>query len=98
MRSGREERPTLPTRLKLGCSCGNRAATVWPSPSVQSWGLQVQRPWSLRLDVAAEIRGHLPGFPLVMHGSSSVPQEEVARIGAARGGLGARQAVDERSS
>jgi len=34
-----------------------------------------------------EIQKRLPGFPLVMHGSSSVPQEEVARINAAGGKL-----------
>ncbi|MCA9936524.1 MAG: ketose-bisphosphate aldolase [Ardenticatenaceae bacterium] len=34
-----------------------------------------------------EIQGRLPGFPLVMHGSSSVPQEEVERINAAGGKL-----------
>ena len=33
----------------------------------------------------AEIQGRLPGFPLVMHGSSSVPREEVERINAAGG-------------
>lgn len=33
----------------------------------------------------AEIQERLPGFPLVMHGSSSVPAEEVARINAAGG-------------
>jgi fructose-bisphosphate aldolase class II len=35
----------------------------------------------------AEIQKRLPGFPLVMHGSSSVPQDEVARINAAGGKL-----------
>jgi len=35
----------------------------------------------------AEIQKQLPNFPLVMHGSSSVPQEEVARINAAGGAL-----------
>jgi len=35
----------------------------------------------------AEIQKRLPGFPLVMHGSSSVPQEEVAQINAAGGKL-----------
>lgn len=35
----------------------------------------------------AEIQRRLPGFPLVMHGSSSVPQEEVERINAAGGKL-----------
>lgn len=34
-----------------------------------------------------EIQKRLPGFPLVMHGSSSVPQEEVERINAAGGRL-----------
>jgi len=33
------------------------------------------------------IQQRLPGFPLVMHGSSSVPQDEVARINAAGGKL-----------
>ena len=40
---------------------------------------------ALRLDVLAEIQKRLPGFPLVMHGSSSVPKEEVERINAAGG-------------
>ncbi len=39
----------------------------------------------LHFDRMAEIQKRLPGFPLVMHGSSSVPQEEVARINAAGG-------------
>ena len=34
-----------------------------------------------------EIQKILPGFPLVMHGSSSVPQDEVRRINAAGGQL-----------
>jgi len=34
-----------------------------------------------------EIQKRLPGFPLVMHGSSSVPKEEVQRINAAGGEL-----------
>lgn len=48
----------------------------------------------LRLDVLAEIQKKLPGFPLVMHGSSSVPQEEVARINAAGGELLGAKGVD----
>ncbi len=42
----------------------------------------------------AEIQKNLPGFPLVMHGSSSVPQEEVARINAAGGALKGAKGVD----
>jgi fructose-bisphosphate aldolase class II len=49
----------------------------------------------LRFDVLAEIQKRLPSFPLVMHGSSSVPQEEVARINAAGGQLGGAKGVDE---
>ena len=48
----------------------------------------------LHFDVLAEIQKNLPGFPLVMHGSSSVPQEEVARINAAGGKLLGAKGVD----
>ena len=49
----------------------------------------------LRFDVLEEIQKRLPGFPLVMHGSSSVPQEEVERINAAGGQLKGAKGVDE---
>jgi fructose-bisphosphate aldolase class II len=49
----------------------------------------------LHFDVLEEIQKQLPGFPLVMHGSSSVPQEEVARINAAGGNLKGAKGVDE---
>jgi fructose-bisphosphate aldolase class II len=49
----------------------------------------------LRFDVLAEIQKRVPGFPLVMHGSSSVPQEEVARINAAGGSLKGAKGVDD---
>ncbi len=48
----------------------------------------------LRFDVLAEIQKRLPGFPLVMHGSSSVPQEEVERINKAGGKLLGAKGVD----
>ena len=34
----------------------------------------------LRFDVLEEVQKRLPGFPIVLHGSSSVPQEFVAKI------------------
>ena len=49
---------------------------------------------SLHFDVLAEIQKRVPGFPLVMHGSSSVPQEEVERINAAGGKLLGAKGVD----
>jgi len=48
----------------------------------------------LHFDRIREIQARLPKFPLVMHGSSSVPQEEVERINAAGGNLGGAKGVD----
>ncbi len=48
----------------------------------------------LHFEVLAEIQKEIPGTPLVMHGSSSVPQEEVERINAAGGELKGAKGVD----
>ena len=48
----------------------------------------------LRYDILEEVQKRLPGFPLVMHGSSSVPQGEVARINAAGGQIIGAKGVD----
>ena len=51
---------------------------------------------SLRFDVIQAIQKKLPNFPLVMHGSSSVPVEEVKRINTAGGALDpSARGVDE---
>ena len=42
---------------------------------------------SLHFNVIKSIQEKIPGTPIVMHGSSSVPKEEVARINAAGGTL-----------
>ena len=49
----------------------------------------------LHFEVIEEIARLLPRFPLVMHGSSSVPQDEVQRINAAGGSLQGAKGVDE---
>ena len=49
---------------------------------------------SLHFDVLEQIQKKLPGFPLVMHGSSSVPQEEVERINNAGGKILGARGVD----
>ncbi len=49
---------------------------------------------SLHFDVLAKIKALLPNFPLVMHGSSSVPKEEVDRINAAGGKIKDSAGVD----
>ncbi|NLB65910.1 MAG: ketose-bisphosphate aldolase [Lentisphaerae bacterium] len=48
----------------------------------------------LRFDILEEIQRRLPGYPLVLHGSSSVPQDEVARINAAGGNIQGASGVD----
>ncbi len=48
-------------------------------------GLLVPPP--LRFDILEEIEKELPGFPIVLHGASSVPQEEVATINKFGGAL-----------
>jgi fructose-bisphosphate aldolase class II len=51
---------------------------------------------SLHFERLAEIQARLPGFPLVMHGSSSVPREEVERVNAAGGAMDpSARGVDE---
>ena len=37
-------------------------------------------PPPLRFDILEEIEKRIPGFPIVLHGSSSVPQDQVAKI------------------
>jgi fructose-bisphosphate aldolase class II len=49
---------------------------------------------SLHFDVLDKIKALMPGFPLVMHGSSSVPQDEVKRINAAGGQIKDSMGVD----
>jgi len=49
----------------------------------------------LHFDVIEKIQKNLPGFPLVMHGSSSVPQDEIKRINEAGGDMKGAKGVDE---
>ncbi|NLH98067.1 MAG: ketose-bisphosphate aldolase [Chthonomonadales bacterium] len=48
----------------------------------------------IHFEVIEEIQKRVPGFPLVMHGSSSVPQDEVDRINAAGGAIKGAKGVD----
>jgi len=72
---------------KTGCdslACSIGTAHGASKPKVQN----------LRYDIIAEIQRRRPGFPLVMHGSSSVPKDEVERINAAGGNLKNTHGVD----
>ena len=50
----------------------------------------------LHFDVIKEIARRLPNFPLVMHGSSSVPEDEVRRVNYFGGKLGGAKGVSEK--
>ncbi|MDX2109878.1 MAG: ketose-bisphosphate aldolase [Verrucomicrobiota bacterium] len=72
-----------------GCDC--LAAAIGTSHGAYKFkGRQ-----SLHFEVLEGIQQRLPGFPIVMHGSSSVPEEEVRRINAAGGKLSDAKGVDE---
>jgi fructose-bisphosphate aldolase class II len=74
---------------QTGCDC--LAAAIGTSHGAYKFkGRQ-----SLHFEVLRKIEALMPGYPLVMHGSSSVPQEEVRRINAAGGTLGTAVGVDE---
>lgn len=64
--------------------CDSLAVAVGTSHGVY----KMQRQPGLHLERLAEIQARLPGFPLVLHGASSVPQVEVQRIRAAGGVIG----------
>jgi fructose-bisphosphate aldolase, class II len=48
----------------------------------------------LHFEIVKAIQKMVPGYPLVLHGSSSVPQDEVERINAAGGALKGAKGVD----
>lgn len=63
--------------------CDSLAAAIGTSHGAYKF----QGRQSLHFEVLEGIKALVPGFPVVMHGSSSVPKEEVARINAAGGKL-----------
>ena len=52
-------------------------------------------PPPLRFDILKEIEQRIPGFPIVLHGSSSVPQDEVDTINQFGGALKAAVGIPE---
>jgi fructose-bisphosphate aldolase class II len=72
--------------------CDSLAAAIGTSHGA----FKFQGKQSLHFEVIEEIQTKLPGTPIVMHGSSSVPEEEVRRINAAGGKLDpSARGVDE---
>ncbi len=84
-------RPEEAERFIKLTGCDSLAAAIGTSHGAYKFkGRQ-----SLHFEVLEGIRDRAPGFPIVMHGSSSVPQEEVRRINAAGGQLANAVGVDE---
>ncbi|MGN0061928.1 MAG: class II fructose-bisphosphate aldolase [Alloprevotella sp.] len=71
--------------ISIGTSHGAYKFTPEQCTKDPETGLLVPPP--LAFDILAEIEKKLPGFPIVLHGSSSVPQEEVATINKYGGAL-----------
>ena len=71
--------------ISIGTSHGAYKFTPAQCTKEPETGLLVAPP--LAFDILAEIEKKLPGFPIVLHGSSSVPQEEVATINKFGGAL-----------
>ena len=71
--------------ISIGTSHGAYKFTPAQCTKDPETGLLVPPP--LAFDILAEIEKKLPGFPIVLHGSSSVPQDEVATINKYGGAL-----------
>ena len=77
--------------ISIGTSHGAHKFT--PEQCTLVNGVLVPPP--LAFDILAEIEAKLPGFPIVLHGSSSVPQEEVETINKYGGALKAAIGIPE---
>src|SRR6187401_1072790 len=81
--------PAEAERFVKGTGCDSLACAIGTSHGAFKFkGRQ-----SLHFDVLEKIKARLPMFPLVMHGSSSVPKAEVDRINAAGGQIAGSMGV-----
>jgi len=78
---------------KSGCDC--LAVAIGTSHGAYKFSAEPGKKMGLHFDVIEQIHKRLPGFPLVMHGSSSVPKEEIVRINAAGGKMKDTSGVPE---
>ncbi|MDW8344160.1 MAG: ketose-bisphosphate aldolase [Verrucomicrobiae bacterium] len=67
--------------------CDSLAVAIGTSHGAYKFKAEPGKKLTLHFEVIQEIQRRLPGFPMVMHGSSSVPKEEIDRINAAGGKL-----------
>jgi fructose-bisphosphate aldolase class II len=67
--------------------CDSLAVAIGTSHGAFKFKAEPGKKFSLHFDVIEKIQKRLPGVPMVMHGSSSVPPEEIERINKAGGKL-----------
>jgi fructose-bisphosphate aldolase class II len=75
--------------------CDSLAVAIGTSHGAYKFSAEPGKKMGLHFDVIEKIQKQLPGFPLVMHGSSSVPKEEIQRINAAGGRMKDTSGVPE---
>ncbi len=75
--------------------CDSLAVAIGTSHGAFKFKAEPGKKYGLHFDVVERIKGLLPGFPMVLHGSSSVPRSEVERINAAGGKLKDASGVPE---
>jgi fructose-bisphosphate aldolase class II len=75
--------------------CDSLAVAIGTSHGAFKFKAEPGKKFGLHFDVIQAIQKRLPGYPMVMHGSSSVPKDEVERINAAGGRLKDASGVPE---
>ena len=75
--------------------CDSLAVAIGTSHGAFKFKAEAGKKLGLHFEVVTEIKQLLPGFPMVLHGSSSVPKSEVDRINAAGGKIKDSSGVPE---
>ena len=75
--------------------CDSLAVAIGTSHGAFKFKAEPGKKFSLHFEVIEKIQKLRPGFPMVMHGSSSVPKDEVDRINAAGGKIKDSSGVPE---
>jgi fructose-bisphosphate aldolase, class II len=75
--------------------CDSLAVAIGTSHGAFKFKAEPGKKFGLHFDVVQKIKALLPGFPMVLHGSSSVPRAEVERINAAGGKIKDSSGVPE---
>ena len=75
--------------------CDSLAVAIGTSHGAYKFKAEPGKKLGLHFEVIEKIQQLLPGFPMVMHGSSSVPKAEIDRINAAGGSMKDASGVPE---